>query len=400
MLLCSVVYLVVFANKGASSNSEGGSNSEIISFNDLDIKTQSGKIQVANYGDQPLWLAYIVSNGAENIPWPIYPKSYKGIKNIQHKSGVDGAGKPQAAGSVRIDPGQCALFPMPDTSITEILNGRMWPMLGCNDQNQSCSVGCSSLFLGLEKCGYGDEGTTTTAPIDSKLEFTICKNKGADYFNISGVDGITLPYSFEWVGDDDEVYQIDAALPQIACPTNEPIYEGCSESNCPGEPTYKINLQHTNTKSQYLGCFSPCAYLTNGNRVNFPQCKPNQTPTPSLSCCPHDGGNDKQECTYYCCGNGTLSEACNGGPINQTQWCKTIHEHSRIVKFPTDLSAVGKPGIYCQAFDDGIGLKSRASSENAKYKLIFRDTGFEWAGKPESTSTRQIRSKNLRGIVQ
>ena len=373
ILLCCAVVLLVYIIKS------GNSNSETRKFNDLDIKTQNGKIQVANYSDQTLFLAYIVQNGSKINEWATYPEKYKGKKFIKHKTGFDGSNKPQAAGSVRIDPGQCVLFSIPDGSTW--INGRMWPMLGCNVQNQYCKVGCSALDLGLERSGYGPDGTTTTAPIDSKLEFTIFENNETDFFNLSGVDGITLPHSLEWVGEDDEVYQIEAALPQSACPKNEAIYESCVEVNCSGKPTYSINLQHKNTENEYLGCFSPCAYLTNGNKVNFPICKFEQIPSPDKPCCPHDGGNAGPSSKFYCCGGDMHSEACNKGPINQTQWCKTIHKHSTIKKFPKDSSAEGKPAIYCQAYDDITGLKARPSSENAKYKLTFWDAGFEWAGK-------------------
>lgn len=70
------------------------------------------------------------------------------------------------------------------------------------------------------------------------------------------------------------------------------------------------------------------------------------------------------------------SPICNKGPVPKTSWCKQVHKNCRITKSPNP-DDIGKPGIYCQAYDDASVLSNIPAGPN-KFKLIFSDQAFSW----------------------
>ena len=106
---------------------------------------------------------------------------------------------------------------------------------------------------------------------------------------------------------------------------------------------------------------------------------PNPTP-PSNQCTPYKGqdGSSPGPLMYCCPGPdgsdpGVTSAECNAGPVNSTQWCQLIHKNCVITKSDTDSGDIGKPAVYCQAYDDTNGLSVMNSSTENRYKMIFSD---------------------------
>lgn len=316
-----------------------------------------------------------------------------------------------------------------------VAGGRIWAKVGCDSQGSNCVVGDSSQYWGgWDNPNNGCPTGGCTPPIESSLEFTTgcsledrskCSPNPADfsqklgpttYYDVSHVNGWTLPYSLRMTGDASKcncdaqtgvcsgAQPVDASKLDVAqCPTKEDLslpgtkFAGTVPlplSNPPIDPaTGKaydlsgVDLRFA-AQGKVYGCYAPQTKLANGppfgmgqniSLANGPVSMPlvaMACPTP-LPCgsapvgspCPNDPTGtclDSGVCSSCTFDNAcTSSASCNAGPgplgdgrgkgdgVTATQYVQTVH---RLV-----------PGVYAFAYDDAVGLSSCPT-----------DVGYEW----------------------
>lgn len=205
-------------------------------------------------------------------------------------------------------------------------SARYWPKKGCDVTGQNCTMGQSSPPCPATGC---------QPPLDSKLEATWgCTLANKDqcgktpqgvrmldtFWNSSGVDGYTFPFTVAVTGGDKRASCIPVDCADLAlskCPTSEDL------SNGGANPAYKnVSLVATGG----AGCFSPCMDLNypgfGGQGLNAPA-----GPVEQMYCCPTPP---------------ISSPACQAGPVPKTKYVELIH-------------AACKKTSYGYAYDDGIG---------------------------------------------
>merc|ERR1719221_179720 len=144
---------------------------------------------------------------------------------------------------------------------------------------------------------------------------------GCDYIDASLVDGFTLPFKLEIVRnggsgcDKEEVHTIDC--------------RGLSFSLCPSAEVLTaagmtVDLRAVSPKTgRVSGCYAPCQKLVDSKWNNsLAQGRHQQDPEVAPYCCPTPPESP---------------EECRAGPIEQTQFLKTVHEAC--------------PGVYGYAYD-------------------------------------------------
>ncbi len=138
-----------------------------------------------------------------------------------------------------------------------------------------------------------------------------------------------------------------------------------TEKDCPEYDNLgsikKARLQYRNPEKDYLGCFSSCGYLVKGGAYRDGMVNDKV---------PYQGNDGHPNAKMYCCpGDKVTSKQCNEGPVNKTQYCKSIHKVCK--KVHTDT-----PAVYCQAYDDKWGLGA-VNTKGAKFKVVFYDDSFK-----------------------
>jgi len=228
---------------------------------------------------------------------------------------------------VELKAGQARDFMIPQEGLAAT---RFWPKWGCDRQGSNCKIGQSG--------GPGESCAPTgcAPPVDSKFEATFgcmpdspscAVNPSApteklgpeDWWDVSQVDGWTLPYKVELVGECDAPRLIDcSALALTSCPTADNL-----GSQYPKE---SLQLLDPDDQSTVVGCYSPCAKLT------YSQWGQGYSFTP-----------ESPEARDYCCATPPITpEQCSSGPVIETKFVETVHRLC--------------PSVYAYAYDDGMGL--------------------------------------------
>ncbi|CAH6419655.1 Hypothetical protein HVR_LOCUS729 [uncultured virus] len=309
----------------------------------------------------------------------------------------------------QVDPGSFIDFEIPSTGLAAT---RFWAKWGCDENGTNCLMGdqdptwplsntCTGPYgCGFDVCPTGGSCPSNgcTPPIDTLFEATWgcsgptglcnydsssctgdcsyrgCPNGGCNVldsttsFDISQVDGWTLPYKLYVKGDPSDLAQCNngtgaaningSGLALNRCPTTEDLtnngqqitvidpngptgFEAGFEESAlnraqpdfvAGPITYStesVNLQLIN-QNRIVGCFSPCQKLTDDYPFGFGQ-----------------GGSleDIPPTDMYCCPTPPISSTqCQQGPVSQTQYVQNVHSMA--------------PGVYAYPYDDGIGLQS------------------------------------------
>lgn len=228
---------------------------------------------------------------------------------------------------------------------------------GCSNSYYGCTPPIDSIFEATFGCTYDDKTKCALNPSkqDEKL-------LDVTFFDISHVDGYTLPYKLEIVGDNSK------------CDNNKglKIIDGTKLTldKCPEEN--KLVLKDTNINSPtygkniVVGCMSPCQKYTYSDPFGL-----NYTTNPNDTakifsedavkyCCPtpikyvKDNNTVSEECTLK---NGcTSSDNCGDLGIKETEYYKVI---KKIV-----------PDNYAFAYDDSNGLHT-CPRKDIKYILTF-----------------------------
>ena len=223
---------------------------------------------------------------------------------------------------------------------------RFWPKWGCDTSGKGCLIG--------ESGGPGESCSEAgcAPPVDSKFEATFgcmpetaavggcASNPSApaqalgpdDWWDVSQVDGWTLPYKVEVVGECDCATKvIDCSrLKLSSCPTSE--YLGKAYGN-------QSLLLTDPGSTATVGCYSPCAKLT------YSQWGQGYTNTP-----------ESAAAQDYCCPTPPIEPAaCSAGPIAATEFVAAVHKLC--------------PSVYAYAYDDGVGLSKCPAG--TRYDVTF-----------------------------
>jgi hypothetical protein len=195
-------------------------------------------------------------------------------------------------------------------------SARFWPKLGCDGAGQDCAI-----------------GEDHQPPIDSKFEVTFAALGSADptYYNLSFVDGYTLPVSVFPVGDGAGsgscVASDCSALALDACPAAEDLGGGVA-----------VDLRLAD-----VGCLSPC------KAWSFPA--------------PYGLGRPESEepGRHLCCPAPVTPEACRdpADPLSVVHTDYVALVHARC------------PTAYSYSYDDAAGLHACPASTG--FAVVFCD---------------------------
>lgn len=253
---------------------------------------------------------------------------------------IAGSGVGPDVQNLKIAAGQSFTFQTPDN----LQATRYWPKMRCNSQGNQCQLGGSGGPQQL--C---DEKVGCAPPVDTKFEATFgqkalqCNPQqeeytGCDYIDVSMVDGWTLPFKFEVVGN---CSSSSGSMQHFSVDCSKLSVQNCpSAESVPGVGNLDLHLKHPTT-GQISGCYSPCSKLTLRNWNN----------TLAMSHIPRDA-----TAAPYCCPTPPESPAsCRTGPVKSTQYVEAVHRLC--------------PGVYGYSYDDGVGLLT--CSATSIYTMSF-----------------------------
>ena len=237
---------------------------------------------------------------------------------VAHMAGPGMA--PNTPQNVQVPPLGSFDFPV---SAYGLSSARYWPKFGCDAAGNRCRVG--------ESGGPGQTCNPETGcapPVDSKFEATFgsvgaaCDTAngliaGCDWLDVSMVDGYTVPFKVDVVGDCGPNKGVDCShLLSQECPASEQL-------GVAGRQDLRVFRPGT---TEFAGCSSPCAKLTYSNWRN-PFSHSPRDPAAQMFCCPTPPVSPAQ---------------CSAGPVVQTTYVRNVHASC--------------PGVYAYAYDDRVGL--------------------------------------------
>uniref|UniRef100_A0A7S2X9F8 Thaumatin-like protein n=1 Tax=Lotharella oceanica TaxID=641309 RepID=A0A7S2X9F8_9EUKA len=253
----------------------------------------------------------MITNGcADEVMW------------IAHEAGAGVGPDPQ---NVKLGPETTYNFTITDG----LAATRYWPKMGCDDTGNQCRLGGSG--------GPSETCNTTlgcSPPVDSKFEATwgvstepcnpgAGQYSGCDYFDISLVDGFTLPYKLEVLGN-----TCNLTNPTIDC--SKLTFSKCPVAEDLGDLGHNVSLlvNHPST-GETVGCYAPCSVLTFSNWQN-----------PYGKHMPQDA-----QASPYCCPTPPVSpEQCREGVAPKTAYVDAVHKMC--------------PHVYGYSYNDGVGLQT------------------------------------------
>lgn len=212
----------------------------------------------------------------------------------------------------KINPGDTMTFSFPGD--TTVASTRFWPKMGCNEEGEDCEMGTSG---GPGQGPCPPQGCAP--PVDSKFEATFWDKNTAepvDWWDTSGVDGYTLPYTLE----------LDSGCPRgVSLNCSELTFADCPTDEVLNGKSTDLRVHHDN---EVVGCYSTCGKLTYSNWGNSPVYSP-ASPEAQMYCCPTPP---------------VSSEQCRHGPVEQAKYVKVFREKCA--------------NVYTYAYDDALGLQT------------------------------------------
>ena len=237
-----VVFVVVWVTSYPSKdeNTEHFSNQSLTLPTDSlvgpRVEIQKQPLQVANGGDQTIWIEWVGSSQ------PFYPEDStaeggraqrvgeqntsegRRPKDIAQK-GLREAVTAKGGGRIRIDPGQHVFFPVKKTRLEERI--RLSPLMGCDEGGSGCQVGAA-------------EGGRVTPYFE--FLFSPPKSRTWDSVLISAKTGTTLPFNFSYCsGEENAVTTMICSLPPEECPVEfqalniDDKFIGCASGDTEGD---------------------------------------------------------------------------------------------------------------------------------------------------------------------
>jgi hypothetical protein len=228
---------------------------------------------------------------------------------------------------------------------------RFWPKTGCDGGGHNCAIGDNGQGGGVP-CPAGG----CQPPIDSKFEasFAAANSKDSNWYNLSQVDGYTLPFKVTPLGSGAGTGSCGASdcggLSLGRCPGNDNLSEGGAF------PAYASeDLRVRDKAGNVVGCIAPC------KKLNYPAPwgfgLPESSDPALHMCCPTPIDPGTGQCTPA---NGCLSpDACRntGDPRSVT--------HTSYVAAVRSMC----PSAYSYSYDDDAGL--HVCPSNTQFEVTF-----------------------------
>jgi len=225
---------------------------------------------------------------------------------------------------------------------------RFWPKTGCDAGGHACAIGDNGQGGGQPCPANGCQ-----PPVDSKLEvsFAAVGSSAQTWYNLSQVDGYTLPFavapSGSGAGQGSCVASDCSKLSLDHCPGNENMSGGGAY------PAYSNeDLRVRDGSGNVIACMAPC------KKWNYPApwgLGQSEGVDPGLHmCCPTPIDPATGQCTVanHCMTSAACSNAADPVSVVHTSYVAAIHSMC--------------PSAYSYAYDDAAGLHACPS-----------DTGFE-----------------------
>jgi hypothetical protein len=270
------------------------------------------RLRVTNQCAQPIWVAH-----SDNVP---------------------------DAQNVRLDHGQSRDIAIPDGGLSAT---RVWPKVGCDGSGHNCTIGDS-----VAPCPSGG----CQPPVDSKFEASFAPRGGAaqTWYNLSQVDGYTLPFKVVPRGDGAE---------QGGCVTSDCSH--LSLDQCPGDEDLSgqgqnqsyahEDLRLRDGQGHVIGCLSPC------KKWNYPApwgLGQPESADPGLHlCCPTPIEPASGQCTQAnaCMTSDSCRNAADPVSVVHTRYVAAMHSMC--------------PSAYSYSYDDAAGLHNCPSTTG--FEVVF-----------------------------
>jgi hypothetical protein len=274
------------------------------------MPAQTERLRVVSMCEQPIWIAHSNNVGA--------------------------------AQNVRLAHGEYRDYAIPAGGLA---SARFWPKVGCDTNGRNCSIGDNGEGGGAP-CGAGG----CQPPIDSKFEVTFAAtgSSAATFYNLSLVDGYTLPFSVTPVGAGAGVGSCTmsdcSALTLAACPTAEDL----------GGNAYPAYADR-DLRVQDVGCMAPC------KEWNYPAPYGLGMPEgqdPGLHvCCPTPIDPASGNCTpaHGCMTPAACRATSDPLSVTHSQYVQLVHARC--------------PTAYAYSYDDAAGL--HACPADTGFRVVF-----------------------------
>jgi hypothetical protein len=267
------------------------------------------RLRVTNHCAQPVWIAL-----SDNVP---------------------------DDNDVLLTQGQSRDYAIPDGGLSAM---RAWPKTGCDGSGRNCAIGQS-----VAPCPAGG----CQPPVESKFEasFAPSGSAAATWYNLSQVDGYTLPFKVVPHGDGAEQGSCVTAdcggLSLDACPGSEDMSGGGTYGAYASE-----DLRIRDGHGDVIGCMSPCQKWAYPSPFGLGE-PVGEDPGLHL-CCPTPIDPASGQCTPAndCMTPDACRDAADPVSVVHTQYVAAVHAMC--------------PSAYSFAYDDAAGLHNCPS-----------DTGFE-----------------------
>jgi hypothetical protein len=254
---------------------------------------------------------------------------------IAHSDNVPGAQ------NVRLAHGQSHDYAIPSGGLAAV---RFWPKQGCDSSGHACTVGDSG-----EGGGKPCPQAGCQPPVDSKFEATFAPVGGTEqtWYNLSQVDGYTLPFKVQPFGSGAEqkgcVTSDCSRLALAGCPSDEQI-DGMRQ-----------DLRVRDASGRVIACMAPC------KKWNYPApygLGQSESRDPGLHlCCPTPIDPASGQCTLQ---NGCMtSDACRA-PADPLSVVHTRYVAAMHAMCPT---------AYAYSYDDAAGL--HACPSDTRFEVTF-----------------------------
>lgn len=264
---------------------------------------QETRLRIGNFCAEPIWIAH-----SDNVPFEQ---------------------------NVRLEPGAFHDYPI---AAGGLASARFWPKTGCDASGHACRIGDTGEGGGAP-CGANG----CQPPVDSKFEVTFAPIGGVDatFYNLSLVDGYTLPFA---------VTPIGPGAGQGGCTASD-----CSRLTLDACPAQEDIGGPVDLRIDDVACMSPC------KKWNYPApygLGRSESVDPGLHlCCPTPIDPASGNCTPA---NGCMTpDACRSttDPLGvvRTDYVALIHARC--------------PTAYSYSYDDEAGLHACPAATG--FEVVF-----------------------------
>lgn len=282
-------------------------------------------------------------------PLPPQPTRLRIVNRCPERIWIAQSDNVPGAPNVPLAPGAFHDYAIPEAGLAA---ARFWPKLGCDESGHACAIGDTGEGGGAP---CGPDGCHP--PVDSKFEVTFAPAGSADatFYNLSLVDGYTLPFTVTPKGPGAGVGGCTASdcsqLTVDACPSGEDL----GGDLYPEYAGVDLRLRDPADPARTLACVSPCKAWS--YPAPYGLGRP-ESEDPGLHlCCPTPIDPASGACTAA---SGCISpEACRdpGDPLSV--------EHTDFVA----LVRARCPTAYSYSYDDAAGL--HACPADAAFEVVF-----------------------------